>query len=169
MKRAFAAAVSFCVLVTAWHGAALAEAKYKFGWLEKVKLYPGGVAVQAKLDTGADASSLNAAGMEEFERGGKKWVRFEVASRIGRKSVIEVPLISASISKKKGAAASKRKLVRLGVCLGKVYLETDLNLVSRSKGSPALVLGRGALAGNALVDAGSSYTSDPLCAVAPER
>lgn len=140
-----------------------AQERGHFGWLEKVKLYPGAVMVHAKLDTGADYSSLDSAAMEEFERDGKKWVRFEVISRFGQKENIERPVVRSAWVKKRNGNHSKRNVVRLGICLGKTYMEADVNLVDRSNFTQPMLIGRNFLAGNALVDASSSYTVEPDC------
>ena len=41
------------------------------GWLERVRLFPGDVLVDAKLDSGSRNSSLHALNIERFERGAK--------------------------------------------------------------------------------------------------
>jgi hypothetical protein len=46
--------------------------------VEKVKIVPEGLKVKAKLDTGAQNSSLHAVRAEKFERQGEKWVRFDL-------------------------------------------------------------------------------------------
>ena len=45
-----------------------------FGWIEKVKIHPGKILLHAKLDSGADHSSLSAMNIKEFKKKGKNWV-----------------------------------------------------------------------------------------------
>jgi len=40
------------------------------GWVEKARIYPGNLVLQAKMDSGADNSSLNVPHLVEFERDG---------------------------------------------------------------------------------------------------
>ena len=62
------------------------------GWLELVHIYPGRLAIRAKMDTGAKSASLNATGLTEFDRNGEKWVRFTVDDKSGL-SVALFPMV----------------------------------------------------------------------------
>jgi hypothetical protein len=44
------------------------------GYLENVQIMPSALELKAKLDTGADHSSLNASEIRIFNRDGKRWV-----------------------------------------------------------------------------------------------
>jgi len=46
------------------------------GWLEKVVILPYKIELTAKLDSGADRSSIHARNIEIFEKDGAKWVSF---------------------------------------------------------------------------------------------
>ena len=69
----------------------VSEAKQIVGRIEKVKICPENILFKAKLDTGADHSSLDAANIVEFERDGEKWVRFKVVNFRGQKRIFEKP------------------------------------------------------------------------------
>ena len=51
------------------------------GWVENVQLPDPGLELKAKLDTGAETSSLDARILKKFRRTGKRWVRFAVIDR----------------------------------------------------------------------------------------
>jgi hypothetical protein len=53
--------------------AIIAADKLTVGWTEIVSIFPGGMKVKAKLDTGADNSSLNARNIDYFDRDGERW------------------------------------------------------------------------------------------------
>ena len=59
---------------------AAAREKQIVGWIEEARVYPGGLLIHAKLDTGARHSSLNVRSVTDFKRNGKKWVRFDVTN-----------------------------------------------------------------------------------------
>ena len=65
------------------------------GWLELARLYPSGLTIRAKLDTGARTSSLNATHATRFFRGDEAWVRFDVTNARGRTSTFERPAANA--------------------------------------------------------------------------
>ncbi len=52
--------------------------KTTVGWVEKVQIHPGNLLVEARLDTGADTSSLHCDCITSFDRNGEKWVSFIV-------------------------------------------------------------------------------------------
>ncbi len=45
--------------------------KIVVGWIEKVRIYSGNFLVHAKLDSGAEYSSLDAANLTQFDRAGQ--------------------------------------------------------------------------------------------------
>lgn len=144
-----------------------AQEKLKFGWLEKVAVYPGNILIHAKLDTGADYSSLNASNLVEFEKGDQKWVRFDLEDRFGKKSTIEKPVVRIAWVKRQSGKHSKRNVIRLGICLGKTFMEADVNLVDRTNYTQQMLVGRNFLAGNAVIDPAVSYTQKPDCKGVP--
>ena len=62
-----------------------------FGLVEQVRLYPGEIDVRAKLDTGADNSSLHAVGISRFKRKGEKWVHFQTLDENGEPAFLNGP------------------------------------------------------------------------------
>jgi hypothetical protein len=148
-------------------GALPAEGKAVVGWLEKVRIYPGNLVIHAKLDTGARNSSLNASHVTVFERDGEQWVRFDVSSRYGKTVTIERKVQRVVKVKRHGAKPQIRFAVLLGICLGDVYKEVEVNLVDRSGFIYQMLIGRSFLAGNFIVDPAAKYTSKPNCKGVP--
>lgn len=74
-----------------------------FGYLEDALLMPQGFPIKAKLDTGADNSSVNARVVRDFERDGKKWIAFVIESLDGRQLELERPILrTARIKRHEG-------------------------------------------------------------------
>lgn len=146
-----------------------AQEKPLVGWVEKVRISPGGIVVHAKLDTGADYSSLNATDVEAFDKNGREMVRFSIRSRYGETVKIEKEVQRVAVIKRHSTKDQKRKVIRLGICLGATYMEADVNLVDRSKFDYQMLIGRNFLAGNAVVDPAITLTSEPSCKEAVKR
>ena len=112
------------------------------GWIEKVRISPGNFIVHAKLDSGAEYSSLDAANLTEFDRKGEPWVRFDLTERDGQKITIERPLLRTATIKRHYLQSQKRPVIKLGVCIGNLYQETEVNLVDRTGFIYPLLIGR---------------------------
>jgi hypothetical protein len=133
------------------------------GWVENVILFPGNLKVKAKIDTGARNSSLNADHLEEFERDGTTWVRFGLENWKGQAVSMEAPVIRTVKIKQHGTQAAVRPVIRLGICLGDVYKEVEVNLEDREKFNYQMLVGRSYLRNSFLVDASASFKVKPNC------
>ena len=134
------------------------------GWIEKVRIYPGNFLVHAKLDSGAEYSSLDASNLQEFERGGEKWVRFDLEEkREGNKLTIERPLLRWAPIKRHNQEPQRRPVIKLGVCLGNIYKETEVNLINRKNYQYRMLIGRKFMEGAVIIDPSAKYTVEPEC------
>jgi hypothetical protein len=128
------------------------------GWLESVFFRPWNIRMTAKLDTGANTSSLHAERIERFSRNGEKWVRFTLGRGDDHKKlVVERPVIRMANIKQHGKGSSQREVVKMMLCKNGREYETEFTLVDRSNFTYPVLLGRSFLKDNALVDAGSSF------------
>ncbi len=112
---------------------ALAAEKQTVGWLEKARIFPGGYQLSAKIDTGADNSSLNVHNLTPFQRDGQEWARFTVIDDNGKQHKLEKKTVRLARIKRHSAPRQERPVVLLGICVGAVYREVRVNLVDRSK------------------------------------
>jgi hypothetical protein len=135
----------------------------RVGWIEKVVVMPGDMVLHAKLDTGADHPSLHATDIKKFRKNGSQWVRFTIENRRGRTKTLELPVERMARIKRVKGRTQERFVVRMQLCLGTSNIETEVNLVDRSNFSYPLLVGRGYLAGNAILDPSASYTVQPSC------
>lgn len=133
------------------------------GWIERVKLGAEGVTVEAKLDTGADMSSLHATGLRWFSRDDGDWVAFDVLGADGRKVHFERRVVRIARIKRLSGGVQKRPTILMGVCLGRVYRLTEVNLTDRSGFSHELLVGRNFLAPHFAVDSARAHTVEPQC------
>jgi len=134
------------------------------GWVENVFLPDPGLELKAKLDTGAETSSLDARILKKFRKAGKRWVRFVVADRESGEEFIMVRERVRTIGVvQHDGSRQTRPVVTLEICIAGQLLKTEVSLIDRSEFNYALLLGRSALTSFALVDAGSTFLSKPDC------
>ena len=133
------------------------------GWLENVKITPGNLKIKAKLDTGALTSSLHVIHCEEFERQGEKWIRFSLTSRQGGTTVLERKVVRKARIKAHGRESDKRWVIRLGICLGNVFKEAEVNLRDRSGFNYPMLIGRSFLRGSFVIDPALEFSVEPQC------
>lgn len=135
----------------------------RYGWMERVRIdtLARWMEVEAKLDTGADISSLHAEQIELFEREGQNWLRF----RIGEDALEQPVARRVHIKQKGGAEAQERWVVTLGLCIGQTALQADFSLADRSGFTTPVLLGRDVLEQLGPVDPALRYSVEPNCAV----
>ena len=164
MKKIFVKLLFVCMLSAAGTLAAETSDLVILGWVEKVYLVDPGIEIEAKLDTGAETSSLDARVIKKFRKGGKRWVRFAVTDRDSGEEFILVRKRVRTIGVVQHDGSTQiRPVVLLEVCIGGEVMKTEVSLISRHEFDYPLLLGRSALASFALVDPGSDFLSEPNC------
>jgi hypothetical protein len=139
------------------------------GWVENVRIYPGGSVLKARIDTGAKTSSLDINSIEVSIRNAEDWVHFTVSGLNGEaihfdKKVHRVVTIKSHLEEDNHG----RVVVLMGICLGNAYRETEVNLIDRSGLNYPMLIGRRYLAdNNFIVDSALAYSVKPECNEAP--
>lgn len=137
------------------------------GWIEEAKIYPEGVPVKAKLDTGALTSSMDAKDIEYFEKDGKKWVRFKVVARNSDTGGESVQAFERAVLRKvkvRGAGgADHRPVVSMKICIGNQLLDEEFSLRDRKKMIYPVLIGRKTLEHVGPVDVRRTFTQQPSC------
>lgn len=141
-----------------------AFAQEVFGYIEPVALPGAGFSIMAKLDTGADTSSLDATEIRRVRRGDKRLVRFTLQHpETGEEMTLYRDYVRTARIRRHFGDYHVRYVVNMSVCLGDTERTVEINLVDRSNFSYPMLLGRNALAGIALVDPSQTETSEPSC------
>lgn len=134
------------------------------GWVESVQLIGPGLTLEAKLDTGAATSSLDARIVKKFRKGGKRWVRFGILDpRTGEEVMLVRERVRTIGVVQHEGENQVRPTVMMRMCVAGELLEVEVSLVDRSQFSYPLLLGRSALEKFALVDPGGIHLSEPGC------
>jgi hypothetical protein len=133
------------------------------GEVEPVTILAADLTLPARIDTGAQTSSLDARDIQRFERDGKKWVRFVIVDRIsGKKAKVESRLTRTVDITRHGADPQIRPVVKLKARLGKVELRREFSLTDRPEFTYPVLIGSNLLQGEFIVDVTRKNTMAPM-------
>jgi len=133
------------------------------GGSEKIIILPGEITFNAKIDTGAQNSSMHATNVEIFTLANEKFVRFNTTNQSGKSISLELPLIRIVRIKRHKQESQKRPVVKIGVCMGSTYKIVEVSLTDRSKFSKRFLIGESFLIDDFLIDLNQVYTAPPRC------
>ena len=137
------------------------QARQVLGWVEWVVLEPSNVRFKAKLDSGAETSSLHANDIEPFERNDEQWVRFRVLLTDHKEELeedavtelqMERPVTRSVLIKRHDQESQRRYVVTL-----------PFTLADRGKWTYAVLLGRRFLENEVLIDSSDSFLAAAEC------
>ena len=136
-------------------------------WVDLPQL--GTISLRAKIDTGANTSTLHASDIQPFERDGQPWVRFTayLGTQVQRRHRCEAPLVSLKTIKSSNGHSQSRYVISTRLTLGRHSWPIELTLACRKTMRYRMLLGCKALVdGRLLVDPARSYVQDkPLLAL----
>lgn len=137
--------------------------KELLGNSEWIGLPDVGTYLKARIDTGANTSSLSAKEITRFERDGENWVRFKLA--LDENDVVVDPVrdqwIEAPIQRRvrivQAAGDESRPVVSLLMTLGPIRESVEFTLTDRSHMSFPVLLGRRFVMDIAIIDVSQRY------------
>lgn len=158
----FLFAVVACALPSRGH--AFDGSKNLFGHVERVIISDKGFSLKARLDTGAETTSLDAHNIRRFRRGDARYVRFDVVDPdSGEFITLERPLVRNVRIRQHTGPAMRRPVVKMWLCIGPLVHEVEVNLTPRSEFLYPLLIGRSAMRGTIVVDPELTFTHRPQC------
>lgn len=130
------------------------DSKTVLGAIEKVHLDPPGLEFSARIDTGAQTSSLNALDIVEFERDGKPFVKFNLIHPQSGEKIELTRRLRGHVRVKElgGREALRRPVVRMRVVLADIDEQINFTLENRSRFKHQVLIGRNLLQDLAVVD-----------------
>lgn len=133
------------------------------GGVEYVYLDPPGISLSARIDTGAQTSSLNALDMVEFERDGEPYIKFNIIDPETEEKIELTRRVHGHVKIKKHKAESQRRpIVKLRVKLGDLDEQISFTLADRSKFNQQVLVGRNLLRDLAIVDVSKKFTQPKI-------
>lgn len=126
------------------------------GAVEQVRVIPGNLLFDARIDTGATTTSLGVDEMEILNEDGEDWVKIKINGHESKHKVIKITKI-----KQHGDDSIKRPVIRLRLILGDVSESVDVTLADRSNFQYKLLIGRNFLYERFIVDVSLKHTRTP--------
>lgn len=132
------------------------------GAIEWLYMDPPGRHFRARVDSGAETSSLSASDLIEFERDGDEWVRFTFQHDSADESVeFELPIKRTVLIRQVSSDTPMRRfVVELDIRLGQQLQTTEFTLTDRSNMTYPVLLGRAFLMDLYVIDVSRSYTHE---------
>jgi len=132
-----------------------------FGRYEWVTFPEKGLLISARVDSGANTSSLHAINIREFERDGNTWIRFTTQYQAEGKDKaedieVEAPLVRR-VTIRQASGSESRPVVKLRMQLGSLVNDTEFTLTDRGDMSHPALLGRRFMMDIALIDVSEKY------------
>lgn len=138
-----------------------------WGWVETLKLMPEEATLKAKLDTGAQTSSMDARNITRIKKNGERWVQYDVMitdPATGKEMRLPFERRVERVLKFKTAAGVERSpVVLMDVCLGATVYREQFSLRDRQTLDYPVLLGRRSLEHLGAVDASKTQTVAPTC------
>lgn len=136
------------------------------GWVEKALLLPGDLVMNAKMDTGALTSSLDAKNLTSFQRDGEDWVRFDVHAEDEQgqtKSQHFERAVTRVVTLRGAGGTDERPVVKMQLCIGNQVYEEEFTLRDRGDMKYPLLIGRRTIGHLGFIDVTRQFTVDPKC------
>lgn len=133
------------------------------GWVETVWFPDYSLSIDAKMDTGADSSSLHAGEFHIFSRDGQRWVQFPVAGRDGSSRTVETQVIRTARIRRAGARVIERPVVALNLCVAGKTGQAEITLADRSGMDFQMLIGRQFMASRVAIDPGRRFAGSGKC------
>ncbi|WP_372966527.1 ATP-dependent zinc protease [Marinobacter sp.] len=140
------------------------KGKVVVGELEKLYLANPGIVYTARIDSGAETSSIHTRNVKRFERDGSNWVRFEVPvpETSGQEWVTLEREISRRVKIIQSAAdeAERRVVVELQFAIGDHEQVAEFTLADRTNLTYDVLIGRNVLRDVMLIDVGKEFATE---------
>lgn len=128
------------------------------GAVEWVTVEPGGIRMEARIDTGAETSSIHAENIQLEEKDGKRYVSFSLLDPAsGEKVAIEQRLRRKVLIRQSEGEPERRYVVRMWLTLGEARTRVDVTLTDRQFLDYPLLVGRNFLIDTMIVDVSQQH------------
>lgn len=130
--------------------------KIILGRIEWVTIGSKNLRIKARVDTGAQTSSVHAENIIEKTIDGKKYVQFESFDSNKKKYIFLEEVIKRSTVRNSDGGTSRRYVIKVKITIGTNEHDISVNLNNREDLKYNFLIGRNLLMGNYIVDVSQS-------------
>lgn len=117
-------------------------------------------AIRARIDSGAQTSSIHASDIQVFSKDGEDWVRFEIHPLQESRRIIirnEAKVVAVRNVKNTSGLSERRFVIKTPIVMGKMQFEIELTLANRDAMGFRMLLGREAMKNRFIVNPAVQY------------
>ena len=130
------------------------------GAVEWATVEPGNIRLEARIDTGAESTSVHAEDIQLVEKDGKRWVHFSLLNPdTDEKVPVELRLRKKIKVKQSDSEKQTRYMVEMWITLGKIRSLVEVTLSDRDHMEYPLLIGRNMLVDTMIVDVSARHTA----------
>ncbi len=122
------------------------------GGVEPVYFLPMKTPFAARIDTGAETSSIDTDNIRPFERDGEKWVAFTLINAQSGETHTFEKRIKRRANIRRTENNERRYVVNMDIKIGKELINADFTLAKREKFNYQGLIGRNIISGRFIVD-----------------
>ena len=122
------------------------------GGIETLYIHPFDISFQARMDTGAETSSIDAQNIQPFERDGEKWVSFDITNRKNNQTQHFEKPITRKTNIVRTFQEEIRYVVNMSLQIGDEIIDSEFTLNDRSKFEYQVLIGRNIINGRFIID-----------------
>jgi len=137
--------------------------KSVIGRSETISLEHTDFMIRAKIDTGADTTSIHVDSVQTVHINGEDWVDIVIQNKQNNHLKLRKKVLYTTKIKRHQAASLERPVVELSLCIGNKLFRAPVNLSNRRKYRYAMLIGRNILKGNFVVDVDKINVLAPQC------
>jgi len=146
------------MLLISWESKAqLLKEKILVGRIEWIQIPELKLKFRSRVDTGAKTNSMHAVNIEEVDQQGELFIKFQSVDTEGKPIELLRKVDSTQRVSNTGGGITKRYVIKEKIKIGKVELDTLINLNDRSGMEYKFLIGRNLLLGRFLVDVARSH------------
>jgi hypothetical protein len=142
----------------------ISDGKMILGEVEWIYIREADTSFESRIDSGASVSSISATDIEQFERDGKKWYRFNIPVNNKNSITVEAPWVRYARIKQASTngKVTERPVVKLSFKIGNYAGSSTFSLTDRSNMQYALLVGREFIKDIAIVDVSKKHVQGKL-------